>query len=55
MAKHGRGLICLALTPERVDELKLPQQTTENTAAFGTAFTVSIDAGRNITTGISGR
>ena len=53
MAKHGRGLICLALTPERVDELKLPQQTTENTAPFGTAFTVSIDAGRNITTGIS--
>lgn len=53
MAKHGRGLICLALTPERVAELKLPPQTTENTAPFGTAFTVSIDAGRNITTGIS--
>jgi len=53
MAKHGRGLICLALTPERVENLKLPQQTTENTAPFGTAFTVSIDAGRNITTGIS--
>lgn len=53
MAKHARGLICLALTPERVEELKLPPQTQENTATFGTAFTVSIDAGRNITTGIS--
>ena len=53
MAKYGRGLICLALTPERVEELQLPPQTTENTAPFGTAFTVSIDAGRNITTGIS--
>ena len=53
MAKHGRGLICLALTPERVEELKLPQQSAENTAPFGTAFTVSIDAGRDITTGIS--
>ena len=53
MAKHGRGLICLALTPERVEELKLPQQSPENTAPFGTAFTVSIDAGRDITTGIS--
>ncbi len=53
MAKYGRGLICLALTPERVDELKLHPQATENTAPFGTAFTVSIDAGRGITTGIS--
>jgi len=53
MAKHGRGLICLALTPDRVEELKLPPQTNENTAAFGTAFTVSIDAARDITTGIS--
>jgi 3,4-dihydroxy 2-butanone 4-phosphate synthase/GTP cyclohydrolase II len=53
MAKYGRGLICLALTPERVEELKLPPQTQENTATFGTAFTVSIDAAKNITTGIS--
>jgi 3,4-dihydroxy 2-butanone 4-phosphate synthase/GTP cyclohydrolase II len=53
MAKHGRGLICLALTPERVEELKLPPQSQENTATFGTAFTVSIDAAKNITTGIS--
>ncbi len=53
MAKHARGLICLALTPERVEELQLPPQAAENTATFGTAFTVSIDARHNITTGIS--
>ncbi len=53
MATHARGLICLALTPERVDELQLPQQAAENTATFGTAFTVSIDARKGITTGIS--
>jgi 3,4-dihydroxy 2-butanone 4-phosphate synthase/GTP cyclohydrolase II len=53
MAKHARGLICLAMTPERVEELQLPPQAVENTAAFGTAFTVSIDARKGITTGIS--
>ncbi|WNM63202.1 bifunctional 3,4-dihydroxy-2-butanone-4-phosphate synthase/GTP cyclohydrolase II [Candidatus Nitrospira neomarina] len=53
MAKYGRGLICLALTPDRVEELKLPPQANENTAPYGTAFTVSIDAAKNITTGIS--
>ncbi len=53
MAKYGRGLICLALTPDRVEELKLPPQANENTAPFGTAFTVSIDAAKHITTGIS--
>lgn len=53
MAKHARGLICLALTPERVEELHLSPQAVENTAAFGTAFTVSIDARNGITTGIS--
>src|SRR6187551_2021394 len=53
MARHARGLICLALTPARVEELQLPQQAVENTAAFGTAFTVSIDARKDITTGIS--
>lgn len=53
MAMQGRGLICLALTPERVDELQLPQMATENTAPFGTAFTVSIDARYGVTTGIS--
>jgi len=53
MAKHARGLICLTLTPQRVEELHLPQQAIENTATFGTAFTVSIDARKDITTGIS--
>jgi 3,4-dihydroxy 2-butanone 4-phosphate synthase/GTP cyclohydrolase II len=53
MAKHGRGLICLSLTPERVDELKLTMMTTENTSFFLTAFTVSIEAKKGVTTGIS--
>jgi 3,4-dihydroxy 2-butanone 4-phosphate synthase/GTP cyclohydrolase II len=53
MAKHARGLICLTLTPQRVEELHLPPQAVENTATFGTAFTVSIDARKDITTGIS--
>jgi 3,4-dihydroxy 2-butanone 4-phosphate synthase / GTP cyclohydrolase II len=53
MAKHGRGLICLSLTPDRVEELKLPMMTDDNTSAFGTAFTVSIEAKRGVTTGIS--
>jgi 3,4-dihydroxy 2-butanone 4-phosphate synthase/GTP cyclohydrolase II len=53
MAKYGRGLICLPLTPEKCDSLGLYQQTIENTAKFKTAFTVSIDAADGITTGIS--
>lgn len=54
MAKYGRGLICLAMTPERLDFLQLQQMTTQNTARFGTAFTESIDAlVRGVTTGIS--
>jgi 3,4-dihydroxy 2-butanone 4-phosphate synthase / GTP cyclohydrolase II len=54
MATHGRGLICLAITPERIDELRLHPMTAHNTARFGTAFTESIDAlGRGVTTGIS--
>ncbi len=53
MAKFGRGLICLPLTPEKCDSLGLYQQTLENTSRFGTAFTVSIDAAEGITTGIS--
>lgn len=55
MAKFGRGLICLALTPQRVDELKLPMMTEENTSSFGTAFTVSIEAKKGVTTGISAK
>ena len=53
MARHGRGLICLSLLPERVEELKLPMMTDDNTSPFGTAFTVSIEAKRGVTTGIS--
>jgi len=53
MAKYGRGLICLPLAAERCDQLGLYPQTTENTARFGTAFTVSIDAAEGISTGIS--
>lgn len=53
MAKYGRGLICLSLTPEKVDELKLQMMTTNNTSHFGTAFTVSIEARKGVTTGIS--
>ena len=53
MATHGRGLICLALTAERADQLHLTPMTPENTASFGTAFTISIDARRGTSTGIS--
>ena len=54
MAKHGRGLICLAMTPDRLDHLQLQPMSAQNTARFGTAFTESIDAlGRGVTTGIS--
>ena len=53
MATYGRGLICLPLTAEKCDKLGLYPQTTENTARFGTAFTISIDAAEGITTGIS--
>src|SRR5918998_1733113 len=55
MATHGRGLICLPLTEERCDELKLPPQVSENTSSFGTAFTVSIEAREGVTTGISAK
>ena len=55
MAKHGRGLVCLSITPQRVEELKLPMMAEENTSAFGTAFTVSIEAKKGVTTGISAR
>ncbi len=53
MATNGRGLICLALTEERCDELKLPPMVERNTSTFGTAFTVSIEARGKVTTGIS--
>lgn len=53
MARHARGLICLPLTEERCDELHLTTQVADNTSFLGTAFTVSIDARRGVTTGIS--
>jgi 3,4-dihydroxy-2-butanone 4-phosphate synthase/GTP cyclohydrolase II len=54
MATHGRGLVCLAMTPERLDELELAPMARDNTALGGTAFTVSIDAkAPGMTTGIS--
>jgi len=53
MARHGRGLICLPLTRERLEELQIPLMVSDNTARFQTAFTVSIDAKDGISTGIS--
>ncbi|MBI5816789.1 MAG: bifunctional 3,4-dihydroxy-2-butanone-4-phosphate synthase/GTP cyclohydrolase II [Nitrospinae bacterium] len=53
MAKEGRGLICLALTGARCDELDLPLMVRNNTSSFGTGFTVSIEARKGVTTGIS--
>jgi len=53
MATHGRGLICLTLTPERCDYLRLPLMSPHNTSNFGTAFCESIDARHGVTTGIS--
>ena len=53
MAKHGRGLVCLALTKKQVDKLSLPLMSAVNKARMQTAFTVSIEARKGITTGIS--
>jgi 3,4-dihydroxy 2-butanone 4-phosphate synthase/GTP cyclohydrolase II len=53
MATHGRGLICVPMTGERLDELKLGMMVAENTAPMGTAFTVTVDARRGVTTGTS--
>ncbi len=53
MAKEGRGLICLTLTEERADHLGLPLMVQDNSSSFGTAFTISIEARRGVTTGIS--
>jgi 3,4-dihydroxy 2-butanone 4-phosphate synthase/GTP cyclohydrolase II len=53
MAKYGRGMICLALTAERCDELQLPPIAQRNTSRFGTAFCETIDAREGVTTGIS--
>src|SRR5690606_26238909 len=55
MAKYGRGLICLSLTEERIRQLRLPMMVPDqdNTTAYGTAFTISIEARHGVTTGIS--
>jgi 3,4-dihydroxy 2-butanone 4-phosphate synthase/GTP cyclohydrolase II len=53
MARHGRGLICVTLTEERVRQLGLPMMVSDNRAPMGTAFTVSVEARRGVTTGIS--
>jgi len=53
MAKHGRGLICLALTKKQIDNLKLPLMSPNNKSRMQTAFTISIEAKKGITTGIS--
>ena len=53
MARYGRGLICLTLTEERADHLRLPPMTQQNSSRFGTAFTETIEAREGVTTGIS--
>ncbi len=53
MARHGRGLICVPMTGERLDELSISMMVNENTAPMGTAFTVTVDARQGITTGTS--
>ncbi len=53
MAKHGRGLICVPLTEERLDHLRVPLMSRENTSPLGTAFCESVEARRGVTTGIS--
>jgi len=53
MAWHARGLICLPIIGERLDELKIPLMVNDNTSKFGTAFTVSVEAKHRVTTGIS--
>ncbi|TAJ96520.1 MAG: bifunctional 3,4-dihydroxy-2-butanone-4-phosphate synthase/GTP cyclohydrolase II [Candidatus Manganitrophaceae bacterium] len=55
MAKYGRGLICLTLTEERTEQLQLAPMAQENTSSFGTAFTISIDARKEVSTGISAK
>ena len=53
MAKHGRGLVCLAMTEERLDHLRIGPMASENTSQYGTAFCEAIDARDGVTTGIS--
>ncbi len=53
LIREGSGIVCLCLTPERVETLELPMMVDANTSAYGTAFTVSIEAARGVTTGVS--
>ena len=53
MARHGRGLICMPVTGERLDELQIPMMVHNNTAKHGTPFTVSVEAREGTSTGIS--
>src|SRR5258708_12907384 len=53
MARHGRGVVCLAMTEERLDHLRIGPMTSENTSQYGTAFCEAIDARDGISTGIS--
>ena len=53
MARYGRGLICLAMTGDRLDHLQIPLMVSDNTSLYGTAFCVSIEAKRKVSTGIS--
>ena len=53
MATHGRGLICLTLSPDLVDKLKLPMMVRDNRSPYGTGFTISIEAKTGVSTGIS--
>ncbi len=53
MTKHGRGLLCLSMTPQKIASLDIPMMVTRNKSRFETAFTVSIEAARGVTTGIS--
>jgi 3,4-dihydroxy 2-butanone 4-phosphate synthase / GTP cyclohydrolase II len=55
MCRHGRGLVCLALTAERVEQLRLPMMVPTDPGDMGTAFTISVEARRNVSTGISAR
>src|SRR5580765_1790486 len=55
MATHGRGLVCLSLTDERLRQLNLPLMVQDNTSPYQTAFTVSIEAAHGVTTGISAK
>src|SRR5919109_5412218 len=53
MATHGRGLICMPMTGDRLDQLEIPLQVDKNTTPLNTAFTVSIEARKGVSTGIS--